>query len=408
MANKKELNSVLVNLANELDILPSKYKQAVERYTAVANWLKEGEYENVYDELDIYPQGSFRLGTVVRPLKEGKEADYDIDLVCQLPILKSLATPKSLKYSVGNRLKENNTYKRMLDEEGRRCWTLLYAEEDGIGFHLDVLPSIPTDNISRNKLKEIMVLEQYYKHAIDITEKDIETNIYSWKISGSNPRGYALWFDDINRPTLMMVESQQKQAIIKEYASSYAKVEDVPNELIRTPLQRTIQILKRHRDIFFKNKPDNKPISMIITTLVALAYNGETDLVSTLYKVIDTLINYEPLFQLNDETSGLIKRVDGKWRIPNPVNPAENFADRWNDEGSEKPQEFFKWLKQLKQDFNYALKYRDALSIYKYICPMFKMQISQATIEKINITDTSSKNEYPNVIISNPTRPWMP
>ena len=79
MLNDRELNDVLVDLANELDIPPSKYKQAVERYSVVGDWLNDGDYEGVYSDLYVYPQGSFRLGTIIRPLKDGKEADYDID-----------------------------------------------------------------------------------------------------------------------------------------------------------------------------------------------------------------------------------------------------------------------------------------------------------------------------------------
>ena len=140
-----QYNELLVNLSSELDIPPSKYQQAVERYKSVGNWLQEGIYENCTNELDIYPQGSFRLGTVVRPIKKDAEADYDIDLVCCLPVFKMLTTPEKVKIQVGNRLKENAIYKKMLDEEGRRCWTLNYAEQDDIGFHIDILPSVPEE-----------------------------------------------------------------------------------------------------------------------------------------------------------------------------------------------------------------------------------------------------------------------
>jgi hypothetical protein len=155
---ERQFNDILVGLAEELDIPPSKYKQAVDRYSAVGNWLKGGVYEKAKGEADIYPQGSFRLGTVVRPIRDGKEADYDIDLVCQLPIDKFSTTAESLKKMVGNRLRDNPSYRRILDKkEGRRCWTLEYAEEDEIGFHIDILPSIPTTDVVKIKLNEANV-----------------------------------------------------------------------------------------------------------------------------------------------------------------------------------------------------------------------------------------------------------
>lgn len=408
MLTDRELNKILVNLAEELDISPTKYKQAVDRYTAVGDWLNDGKYEGVYEELDVYPQGSFRLGTVIRPLKNGKKSGYDIDLVCQLPLLRKSTSPEILKNDVGDRLKGNGKYWKMLDKEGRRCWTLLYSEEDGIGFHLDVLPSIPAGEFMQKSLNEAMAQYQYACDAIDITEKDRDSGTYTWKISGSNPRGYAVWFEDRNRAAFVRVESRQKQMITEKYATVYASVEEVPNELIRTPLQRSVQILKRHRDMFFKNDPDNKPISMIITTLSALAYNGETDLVTALYNIVDELTSYDSITELTESTSGLIKKVGGEWVIPNPVNPAENFADRWNEKGSRRPQEFFRWLARLRQDFNYAKQYRDITSMSKFLWPLFGVQLSQAETSKFDIIESRAKQKYPKVEIKNPARPWRP
>lgn len=138
---KHNLSQLLEEIAKELDISPTKYKLAVSRYEAVGTWLNEGDYEDFVGEITIYPQGSFRLGTVVRPVREQIEKDYDIDLVCEFVEQANHTLPKKVKHRVGNRLKQHDTYKSMLDEEGKRCWTLQYAEQEGAGFHLDVLPS---------------------------------------------------------------------------------------------------------------------------------------------------------------------------------------------------------------------------------------------------------------------------
>ena len=77
-------DSILVNIAEDLDIPPGKYKEAVERYTSVGQWLEGGTYPGTDGVPAIYVQGSFRLGTVVRPYKQWRDADYDIDLACEL------------------------------------------------------------------------------------------------------------------------------------------------------------------------------------------------------------------------------------------------------------------------------------------------------------------------------------
>ena len=59
--------SFLEKVAEDIDIPPGRYKEAVDRYGAVGHWLEEGQYPGCAGSPDIYPQGSFRLGTVVRP-----------------------------------------------------------------------------------------------------------------------------------------------------------------------------------------------------------------------------------------------------------------------------------------------------------------------------------------------------
>lgn len=340
---RSQFNKFLEEAAQELDISPSKYKQAVERYQAVGKWLDSAEYPKFDGETNIYPQGSFRLGTVVRPIREQKEQEYDIDLVCEFDEQVPNTTPEEIKSRVGNRLKENETYKRMLDHEGRRCWTLIYSEQDSIGFHLDVLPAIFGGNAEIDS-------------SISITHKD--DNNYRWSVS--NPKGYANWFEGINRNAFLLAERTQKRAIVLKAQDIYANVEDVPDQLVRTPLQRAIQIMKRHRDTRFDINGESKiaPISMIITTLAAHLYDGETDVLSALTGIIskldahhtllaDSIIANESLAQRS-----LIRRYDdGAWYIGNPANPKENFADRWHEDNHARAKAFFEWVTWLRKDF---------------------------------------------------------
>jgi hypothetical protein len=295
-------NQVLENLAGQLDIPPSKYQLAVERYTSVGRWLENCEYEGCQVAPKIYPQGSFRLGTVVRPLMNGKESDYDIDLVCELQKAKAFGTPKKLKGDVGDRLMENETYRKMLEKEGRRCWTLNYAEQDGIGFHIDVLPSIPEDFATIAQIQVAGVLPGLAEKAISITHN--ENGAYSW--TESNPNGYADWFDLVKKPSFNKVAVSQKQQIYENNYGIFEKMESVPDQLVRTPLQRAIQILKRHRDMWFAGTQveDVKPISMIITTLAALLYENEADVYSALKNIVEKLEAHanliNPGFQLNE------------------------------------------------------------------------------------------------------------
>lgn len=341
------IDAFLDNIAEALDIPPSKHKQAVDRYESIGEWLDADDSPLQEYSPEVYPQGSFRLGTVVRPVKEGEEVEFDIDLVCKLDRRKEDAEPGELKHTVGDRLKEHDTYRKMLKPEGRRCWTLQYAEEDGVGFHMDILPALPEDSDYIGYFIESSVEPRYAVHALSITDKDDNRGVYAW--SATNPKGYAQWFDEINKAAFQKVAGKQKRQLFEKHKMVYASVEDVPDNRVRTPLQRAIQILKRHRDMRFSNHKweEEKPISIIITTLAARAYNDEETIQKTLNGITDRIRRYS-------ETN-IIERRDGNWFIPNPVNPKENFADRWNDQDSKMAEAFFQWLDWFRTDFKQVL-----------------------------------------------------
>lgn len=198
--------------------------------------------------------------------------NFDIDFICELNLSKRRITQKHLKHSVGNRLKQHGHLRKILGEK-RRCWQLTYTGR----FHMDVLPAIPDDNRSDD--------------SILITDRKLTR----WQYS--NPIGYADWF-------VARMEIMDRTLLEKSRAAVATRlqgdIEDVPAWRVRTPLQRTVQLLKRHRDLFFPEDDDKKPASIVITTLAARAYTGETDLEVALRNVAGKM-------------SGQIDYRDGKW-----------------------------------------------------------------------------------------------
>ena len=128
------LNNLLSEIADLLELTDTQFNNIKSSYETVANWLNTGEEIQKYGNVEIFPQGSIGLGTVVKPLRRD---EYDVDMV--LFIDRTDIPTKELKRIIGNRLKEHSTYKRMLDEEGKRCWTLVYA--DSLSYHMDILPT---------------------------------------------------------------------------------------------------------------------------------------------------------------------------------------------------------------------------------------------------------------------------
>lgn len=407
--------ALLEEITKQLDISPSMHKLAVQRYETIAKYLQGKGID-----ADFYPQGSFRLGTVTRPIKNGKDSEYDIDLVCHMTKTKNKTTPFDVKNAVGDALKQDAQYKDLLDDEGRRCWTLLYADIQDIGFHLDILPSVSE---AQDKIQVLTtnhrIIPTLAQSAIAITNKS--ESEYSW--ASSNPRGYADWFDEINRPMLNMIEKEARELLFEGNRTIYATIEDVPSQLIRTPLQRVIQILKRHRDVRFMGHEleDDKPISMIITTLVSQIVKNEQcmviDTFALLNFVVTKLAEYADLISNSNSKiasvpNAVIKRdfSVNRWTIPNPVNPTENFADRWHENNNRKAKAFFDWIKWVQEDLIEAMNKLDFKE------ESFKLTFGDSVVEKAvagyrsrfpqQNTPSSVKPIIPSVTITSPGKPW--
>lgn len=339
---KEEFSSIFDDMGKSLDISQSQYETITKSYQAVGKWLSEGALINALKP-EIRPQGSFMLGTAIKPINEND--DIDIDLVCELQNKPLSWTQYDLKQAIGNRIKENTQYSQMLEKQngGRRCWTLLYRQnaEAKEQYHLDILPCIVSSNyniILENAFSNNVT--DYESMAIRITDNESDdyqtsTDVDTWL--KSNPFGFAQWF---------FQKSTQNQTKLFSIQDSIQPVPKFQNS--KYPLQRIVQILKRHRDIMF-NGDEHKPISIIITTLAAKAYKGEANILEGLYNVVHSMKNH-------------IECRNGIFWVANPVNAKENFADKWEDEPKKKAN-FLNWILKVQADIDSILSSNDMFSI---------------------------------------------
>ena len=268
-------------------------------YTSFNSWLGRDDSTLREYEPEIYLQGSFKLGTVIKPI--GKNDSYDIDMVCKFSKLsKQIISQKDLKILLGKEVKSYANSKSMHYEpkDGKRCWILNYHDE--AKFHMDILPCVDDSKkfIDQLEIYKYAETTSYKERAVAITDKRsevYETISNDWEIS--NPQGYYLWFQEqsnfIEKRAMLAEQFQMKAEELKEYK-------------VKTPLQKTIQILKRHRDIMFENNPDQKPSSIIISTLAAKAYNGGDNMRDVMKFVLDNMAKY-------------IEVIDGEYKVLNPV-----------------------------------------------------------------------------------------
>lgn len=355
----KQMSDILEELAKLLDVTEKEFNTIIKSYEAVGTFLAEGSSPLRDFSPSIHPQGSFLLGTVVRPISD--EDDLDIDLVCELENKPQNWVQFNLKKAVGDRLKASNLYKQKLDKEGKRCWTLLYGDNK---YHLDVLPSlvckdyrtIVTRYFSEATPKNP---EELAIHITDNTRADYYTEQDERKWMVSNPFGYAQWF----------LSSAQAAYRKQQTFSMEAKIDPVPKfNHGKYALQRVVQLLKRHRDKMFDGD-DDKPISIIITTLATRVYNEEQNIYLALKHIAANM------------SSKIEDRNGTKW-VANPVNGSENFADRW-PQNPQKQKKFYDWLDKLQKDVD-RLEYsfgKGLQEVKKVLVDMFGESVSSRTYE---------------------------
>jgi hypothetical protein len=354
----KAAQSYLEALADELDISDTRYEQAEESYESLGRWLNRPQSPIHQYSPAVYVQGSFGLGTVVKPLNENEE--YDVDAVCELKALdKSRLTQRTLKELVGVEIEAYRRSKNMVKplKEGRRCWTLRYA--DGAQFHMDVVPALPNGQSVRVLLEKRHLDTRWADTAIAITDNErLDYGSFTDDWPRSNPKGYLQWFK-----SRMSVALQKRKRVLAEKAQ--ASVESIPDYRVRTPLQSAIMILKHHRDIMYQNDEINCcPISIIITTLAAHAYEGEEEIADALVSILSRMENF-------------IQR-DGQLRatIANPSDPSENFADKWL-EFPERETAFYKWLRQAQSDFAAAASMLERRKITESLAPHMGVELAK-------------------------------
>jgi hypothetical protein len=279
-------------------------------YKAVFDLLKKDElfFNNL--DIELYSQGSKRIGTTVKPINGD---DFDLDTVMHIYDIYSKFTPEYI-YNALVRVIESDAYYKTIYEKKDRCIRLNYKSD----FHLDILPAcmqIPFD-----------------KEKIAIPEKLRK----SW--SSGNPKGFSNWF--------LTIANSVKKSMLRSYSETLMKAsvesEPLPEEMyLKTPLQTSVQLIKRYRDIYFKDK--KYPVSSIVlTTLMARFYNGEES-------IFETIDNITIKIQKSYNESIVTNK---KFKILNPVDENEDFTDSWTNENYKSFSDFIasfhsKWQKLL-------------------------------------------------------------
>jgi len=304
---------LLARIAQELQLNRDRINRMETAYKAISDVLKADDDFFKDLKIEVYAQGSKRIGTTVRPINGD---DFDLDIVLHIYDPYYRHTPEEIYNALISVISKNDTYKPIMELK-KRCVRLNYKSD----FHMDILPACMPDKTE--------------KQAIKIPEKALKF----W--SSGNPKGFAEWFK--------IIAKSGKDSMLKRFSNLLIKAEveteDLPNELYtKTPLQRAVQLVKRYRDIYFEGEK-NSVSSIVITTLCAQYYQGENSIYETIDNILSRIkINY---------TEAINK--GSKFKILNPVNNEEDFTDSWTEEHYRSffnfIKDFYKKWENLKSSF---------------------------------------------------------
>ncbi|MBX5154153.1 nucleotidyltransferase [Rhizobium lentis] len=352
------LIGALERMCATLEISPSQAALAKERYDGVGEWLA-GSDEPLLKLMGIFLQGSTAIGTTVKPIGS---SEHDVDLVAHAPGLGDWVEPVVLKKAIGDRLKANGHYKPLLVEMAR-CWRLVYANE----FHMDITPSIP--NQSCNMGGELVP----------------DRALKMWK--PSNPKGYkALFLERVKlAPRFRVTKSLHTQDRAR------ADIEPYPDQVrFKGLLQRVVQILKRHRDVFVSvNEVDQSlsPISVLVTTLASQSYEYcvRTFIYDTELDLLFDVIRHMPDFIEARSVNGRMH-----WFVWNETTKGENFAEKWNAD-PKRAEVFFTWHARALNDIS-RLKDAEGLDgLKRHLGDAFGSGPAKAVIDAITNDISASR-----------------
>ena len=386
-----EIRKQLIKILSSIELTKTQRNRAIDLYTNVCKTIEEKSGL----EISFYAQGSFATKTAIRPYKNGRDQAYDVDVICEVNVPKESIRPEILKEYFRNALKEIR-YSDIF-EEWDKCFTIEFKEQDGVDFSIDIIPSVPEDYKTVQLLTGMTENPHLVRSSVAIPNTLDENN--RWITN--NPRGYVTWLEN------EIQQFHSRYLLEKRDNILTASIEELPEIELKNNLLNIIKILKRARDVFYyRRNSDNKPSSIIITTIIGkLAKNlspfsSELDLLRQVIEQLQQLKRYptNSLSQMMNVTgyaiSDIITRDMGQWVLNNPANGKDNILNSWNEDET-KAKDFFIWIDNLQYTFSTLIENDTEENIAAEIYNSF-------AIDSVN--SNSEKKQF--AVTPNSSKPW--
>jgi hypothetical protein len=325
-----QLDDLLARISEKLQLSPTEYARVEQSYRAVTDWLRAKDSPVAKFLPEIYAQGSFRIRTTVKP--RGRN-EFDLDFVCELQIDPSaFPDPIVLLDMIEARLRDSGVYKNKITRKNR-CIRISFDR-----FHMDILPACPSPSA-----------DLYGQYSLVVPDCDAD----DWK--ASNPKGYAYWFDDMAH-----------EAVARFIKNVEPLPEQASHEDLST-LNVSVQLIKRRRDVQFEKTPKSAPISIVLTTLAARTYRGETSVAEAMTSILDGIVAMIP----NIASQRLV--------VLNPTNCQEDLSERW-DSDPDAYLDFVSWIRNFKNQWSELMRVTGIHNVSAVLESMFGERVAKEVI----------------------------
>lgn len=283
-------NALLKDIAKRVQLSPTDYRLAVQRYETIDTWLNREGGLLAAHMVRLYPQGSMAIGATVS--SRLKNDEFDIDVVAELNLHPNIepATVLDALYETMNGEKGTRHHGKV--ERRSRCVTVEYDR-----MHLDITPAI--------------LLPHEHERTSVIFHANEEEPESEHRHIVANPWGFATWFENSTPAVHEIVEAVLRKTA--EPVPDQDKVIDKSHPLV------ALQLLKRWRNKHYDNREGRSPPSVVLAYYVATNTNSATDLYG------EFRAQAEGLHAVFADAAGRSQLI----RVVNPACGTDILSDRW-------------------------------------------------------------------------------
>ena len=297
------LDVMLADIAVRVQLTPTDYKLAEDRYKTINDWIEREESPLHGRVKAFYPQGGFMIGATVT--RHSSDGDFDIDIMAQInwaanvdPEFALATVHAAIRGTPGSR------YHGMCERK-TRCSTVQYA-----GMHLDVTPAV---RLSHREERTSFIF-----HSKGADRRTLH----------ANPYGFARWFLAMTPAEEVFGKYFEDRSLAFDRALhealAKADAEPVPAQ---APVYRkaraviALQLIKRWRNLAYDRRHADlrPPPSVLLAFYVAMNANRTRNLADELIHQVECMIA-----ALEDA-----ERLNTTVHVVNPACAEDVLTDRW-------------------------------------------------------------------------------